>query len=113
MDPTGTGYHRAVRSVAMGAGSLARLTSPGRRSVVMDWTHDVRMNSLLKSRLKSRRSAASFCHLFCYESVSNIFDRDRPSRLRNAVTLDRSSLYICVAGTEIGIYQQPRKHQHI
>jgi hypothetical protein len=41
------------------------------------------------------------------------FDKDRPSRLRDAVTLGRSSLYIRVAATEIATNQQPRKHQHI
>jgi hypothetical protein len=38
---------------------------------------------------------------------------NRPSRLQDPVTLGRSSLYIRVAATEIGIYQQPRNHQHI
>jgi hypothetical protein len=74
---------------------------------------DVRVNSPPKSGPKPRMPAASFCCLFCYESVSNTFDRDRPSRLRDAVTLGRSSLYIRAAATEIGIDQQPRKHQHI
>jgi hypothetical protein len=64
-------------------------------------------------RPKASHAAASFCRLFCYEFVSNTFDRNRLSRLRNAVTLDRSSLYIRVATTEIDIYQQPQKHQYI
>jgi hypothetical protein len=75
--------------------------------------HDVRVNSPPKSDPKPRRPVTSFCRLFCYESVSNTFDRDRPSCLWDAVTLDRSSIYIRAAATEIGIDQQPQKHQHI
>jgi hypothetical protein len=59
------------------------------------------VNSPPKSDPKPRRLAASFGRLFCYESVSNMVDRDRPSRLRDAVTLGKSSLYIRVAATEI------------
>jgi hypothetical protein len=94
-----------------------RLASPGGAGcgVARRWAraHDVRVYSLPKSGPKPRRPTASFCCLFCYKSVSNTFDRDRASRLRDAVTLGRSSLYICVATTEIGIDQQPQKHQHI
>jgi hypothetical protein len=75
---------------------LPRLASPGQawRGEVRRWVqaHDVRVNSPLKSGPKPRRAAAFFCRLFCYESVSNTFDRDRPSRLRDVVTLGRSSL---------------------
>jgi hypothetical protein len=46
-----------------------------------------------------------FAIYFCYESVSNMFDRDRPSQLWDAVTLGRSSLYIRAATMEIAIYQ--------
>jgi hypothetical protein len=82
---------------------LACLASPhrdgpgwARRGVVRRWAraHDVRVNSPPKSGPKPHRPAASFCHLFCNKSVSNMVDRDRPSRLRDAVTLGRSSLYI-------------------
>jgi hypothetical protein len=41
------------------------------------------------------------------------FDRDRPSRLRDAVTLGESSLYIRATTTEIATHKQSRKHQHI
>jgi hypothetical protein len=83
------------------------LAGPG---VVRHGAHDVRVNSPLKSGLKPHRPAASFCHLVCYESMSNTFDRDRPTRLWDAVTLGKSSLYIRAAATEIGIYQQPQNH---
>jgi hypothetical protein len=98
------------------ASSLAspRLTSPGGvwRGKVRLWAraHDVRVNSPPTSGPNPHRLAASFCHLFCYEFAFNTFDRDRPSRLRDAVTLARSSLYICAAEMEIRIYQQPRNH---
>jgi hypothetical protein len=75
--------------------------------------HDVCVNSPPKSGPNPCRPTTSFYHLFCYEPVSNTFDRDRPSRLLDAVTLGRSSLYIRAAALEIGIDQQPRKHQHI
>jgi hypothetical protein len=66
------------------------------RGEVRRWAraHDMHVNSLSKSGPKPRRPAAYFCRLFCYESVSNTFDRDRPSQLRDVVTLGRSSLYI-------------------
>jgi hypothetical protein len=89
------------------------LASPLQAGRGVAWRGDGRVYSLPKSGPKPRRPTASFCCLFCYKSVSNTFDRDRASRLRDAVTLGRSSLYICVATTEIGIDQQPQKHQHI
>jgi hypothetical protein len=75
--------------------------------------HDVRVNSPPKSVSKHRRPTASFCHLFLLSPCLIHFDRDRASRLWDAVTLGRSSLYICAVATEIATNQQPRKHQHI
>jgi hypothetical protein len=100
------GGNTHARSLASPHLAMPRLA---RRGEVRRWVqaHDVRVNSPLKSGPKPRRAAALFCRLFCYESVSNTFDRDRPSRLRDVVTLGRSFLYIRVAATEIGIYQQP------
>jgi hypothetical protein len=86
------------------------------RGLARRWAraHDVHVNSPSKSSPKPRMPAASFCHLFLLLSLCLIhFDRDRPSRLRDDVTLGRSSRYIRAAVTEIAIYQQPRKHQHI
>jgi hypothetical protein len=86
---------------------LARLASPG---VAWRWAraHDVRVNSPSKFGSKPHRPAASFYRFFFATSLCLIrFDRDRPSRLRDAVTLDRSSLYIRAAAIEIVIYQQP------
>jgi hypothetical protein len=45
-----------------------RLIGPGAARA-----HDVRVNSLLKSDPKPHRPASSFCRLFCYESVPNMF----------------------------------------
>jgi hypothetical protein len=57
--------------------------------------YDVHMNSPSKSGPKTRRSAASFCLLpfsFAMSPCLISFDRDRASRLRDAVTLGMSSL---------------------
>jgi hypothetical protein len=55
------------------ARSLARLASSGRAGPGAARAHDVRVNSLLKSGPKPHRPASSFCRLFCYESVPNMF----------------------------------------
>jgi hypothetical protein len=85
----------------------ARTRSPRQgvawRGVARRWAraHDVRMNSPLKSGSKPRRPATSFYRLFLTSPCLIRFDRDRHSRLRDTVTLVRSSLYICTVATEI------------
>jgi hypothetical protein len=55
--------------------------------------HDVHVNSLTKSGPKPRRTMAFFCHLFFAMSPCLIhFNRDKPSLLRDIVTLGGSSL---------------------
>jgi hypothetical protein len=70
--------------------------------------HDVHVNSPPKSGPRPPL-------LFIFATSPGLirFDRDRPSRLWDVVTLGGPSLYICAAATEIVRYQQPRKHQHI
>jgi hypothetical protein len=53
------------------ARALAR--SPRRAGPGATRAHDVCVNSLLKSGPKPHRPTSSFCHLFCYESVPNMF----------------------------------------
>jgi hypothetical protein len=54
--------------------------------------HNVRVNSPQKSGPKPHRFAASFCRLFLLRLCLICFDRDRPNRLHDAITLDISSL---------------------
>jgi hypothetical protein len=63
---------------------LAQLTGRGNPA------HDVRVNGWSKSGPKPHRSVIFF-HFF-YESVSNTCLIERPSQLRDVVTLDGSSL---------------------
>jgi hypothetical protein len=82
--------------------ALAHLASLGRawrgearQGKARRWArvHNVCMNSLPKSGSKPHRSTTSFCRLFFATSPCLIrFDRDRPNRLWDAVTLGRSSL---------------------
>jgi hypothetical protein len=54
--------------------------------------HDVCVNSPLKSGPKPHRSRSPFAVYFFTSMCLIHFDRDRLSRLQDAVTLDRSSL---------------------
>jgi hypothetical protein len=54
--------------------------------------HDVRMNGLLKSGLKTKGLRVPFAVYFATSPCLICFDRDRPSRLRDAVTVGKSSL---------------------
>jgi hypothetical protein len=88
---------------------LARLAGPGRsgagRGVARQWAKIRPKASQVHDLLLPFIFAMSLC-LIC-------FDRDRPSWLRDAVTLGRSFLYIRATVTEIATDQQPRKYQHI
>jgi hypothetical protein len=76
-------------------------------------THDVGMNSPSKSGPKPQTHGLLLSFIFATSQRLIRFDRDKLSRLQNAIILEGYSLYIRVATTEIATYQQPRKHQHI
>jgi hypothetical protein len=80
--------------------TLARLSSSGRAGHGVAWRWAWAHDLLL-------------LFIFAMSPCIIRFDIDRPSRLRDAVTLGGSSLYIRASATEIATYQQPQKHQHI
>jgi hypothetical protein len=65
--------------------------------------NNVRVNSLPKSGSQARDLLLSF--IFATSLCLIRFDRDRPSRLQDAVSLGGSSLYIRAAVTKIAAYQ--------
>jgi hypothetical protein len=103
-----------------------RLASPGGAGRDMAWRGEARQGEAMcvgarrareySTKIRPKVSQAHSLILpfiFATSPCLIRFNRDRPSRLRDAVTLGGSSLYIRAAATKIATYQQPRKQQHI